>query len=56
MTCILLAFYMFWAGAAGEYLSAKYPNSSTAWVLFWCLLWPLRLLVLLFKVTYGAAK
>lgn len=53
MTYILLAFYMFWAGAAGEYLSAKYPESSVAWVLFWSLLWPVRVVMMLMKINAG---
>lgn len=53
MTYIILAFYMFWAGAAGEYLSAKYPQSSVLWVLFWSFLWPVRISMMLIKINAG---
>lgn len=53
MTYILLAFYMFWAGAAGECLSAKYPQSSVVWVLLWSLLWPVRVVIMLAKINAG---
>lgn len=53
MTYILLACYMFWAGAAGEYLSAKYPQSSVLWVLMWSLLWPTRVAMVAMKINAG---
>lgn len=53
MTYILLAFYMFWAGAAGEYLSAKCTQSSVPWILFWSLLWPIRVVMMLIKINTG---
>lgn len=53
MTYITLAFYMFWAGVTGEYLSSKYPGSSIAWVLFWSLLWPIRVAMILVNINAG---
>jgi len=56
MSYIFLAFYMFWAGALGEYLSAKYPDSSLYWVIMWSLLWPLRVGLLAVRMVSGGVK
>lgn len=56
MTYIFVAFYFFWAGALGEYLSRKYPESSIAWVLFWSAAWPVRVAMLALKLTGTVAK
>lgn len=53
MSYLILAFYMFWAGAAGEYLSRKYPESSVFLVLAWSLIWPVRALMLFSKINAG---
>lgn len=54
MSYLILAFYMFWAGAAGEHLSRKYPESSVFWVLAWSLIWPVRAMAFIYKITAGA--
>jgi len=56
MIYILVAFYAYCAGAAGEYLSRKYPESSIAWVLFWSVAWPVRVAMLVLKLTGPVAK